>query len=94
MLKKLATMAAALSLVAGSVAPAIAAQPLSLGNLPAARASADVGPSSALNGDRDDMWMQIAALVAVVLIIWGITEILDDDVDLSSQPLSPQPTSP
>jgi hypothetical protein len=92
-LKKMATMAAALSLAAGSIAPAMAAQSLSLGNSPAVRASADVGPTSALGGDRDDTWMQIAALVAVVLIIFGITQVLDDDTNFD-QPIPNPPASP
>jgi hypothetical protein len=93
LLKKMATMAAALSLVAGSVAPAFAAQPLSLDNSPTVRASAETGASSYLDTDRDDTWMQLAGLAAVALIILGIVLLLDDDVDLN-QPLGPTPTSP
>ena len=89
LLKKMATMAAALSLVAGSVAPAFAAQPLSLDNSPAVRASADAGASSYLDTD-DDTWMQIAGLVGVALIVLAIVLLLDDDIDLE-QPIPPTP---
>lgn len=91
MLKKMATMAAALSLVAGSVAPAIAAHPLSLANAPGVRGSAELGVSSRLNGD--DTTMQLLALGGVALLVLGIVLLLDDDVDLV-QPFPPQPTSP
>ena len=92
LLKKMATMAAALSLVAGSVAPAFAAQPLSLDASPTVRASAETGASSNLNGDRDDTWMQLAGLAGVALIILAIVLLLDDDVEFT-QPIS-NPVSP
>ena len=92
LLKKMATMAAALSLVAGSVAPAFAAQPLSLDNSPTVRASAETGASSYLDTDRDDTWMQLAGLAGAVLLVLAIVLLLDDDVDFT-QPIS-NPTSP
>ena len=92
LLKKMATMAAALSLVAGSVAPAFAAQPLSLDNSPTVRASAEMGASGYLDTDRDDTWMQLAGLAGAVLIVLAIVLLLDDDVDFD-QPIS-NPVSP
>ena len=91
MLKKMATMAAALSLVAGSVAPAIAAQPLSLADIAGARGSAELGASSQLNGD--DTTNQLIGLGAAALLVLAIVLLLDDDVELV-QPFPPQPTSP
>lgn len=88
LLKKMATMAAALSLVAGSVAPAFAAQPLSLDNSPTVRASAETGASSYLDTDRDDTWMQLAGIAGAVLIVLAIVLLLDDDVELV-QPIPP-----
>ena len=90
LLKKMATMAAALSLVAGSVAPAFAAQPLSLDNSPTVRASAETGASSYLDTDRDDTWMQLAGLAGAVLIVLAIVLLLDDDVEFTQ----PIPNSP
>ena len=86
MLKKMATLAAALSLVGGSVAPAMAAQPLSLANAPGFRAAAALGASSELEGD--DTTMQIVAIAGVGLLVAAIVLLLDDDVDLN-QPLPP-----
>ena len=91
MLKKMATMAAALSLVVGGVAPAFAAHPLSLANAPGLRGSAELGVSSRLGGD--DTTTQMLALAGVALLVLGIVLLLDDDVDLV-QPLDPQATSP
>ena len=93
MLKKMATMAAALSLVAGGVAPAVAAHPLSLANIAGARGSADLGPSSRLNTDDDSMTMQLIGLGAVALIVLGIVLLLDDDVEFT-QNFPVKPTSP
>ena len=90
LLKKMATMAAALSLVAGSVAPAFAAQPLSLDNSATVRASAETGASSYLDTDRDDTWMQLAGLAGAVLIVLAIVLLLDDDVEFT-QPISNSP---
>jgi hypothetical protein len=86
MLKKMATMAAAVSLIVGSAAPAIAAHPLSLANAPGLRGSAELGPSSRLNGD--DTTTQLLALGGVALVVLGIVLLLDDDVDLV-QPIPP-----
>jgi hypothetical protein len=91
MLKKMATMAAALSLVAGGVAPAVAAHPLSLANIAGARGSAELGPSSQLNGD--DTTMQLIGLGGVALLVLGIVLLLDDDVEFT-QNFPVQPTSP
>ena len=92
MLKKMATLAAALSLVGGSVAPAMASQPLSLANAPGIRAAAEMGASNALGGD-DDQTMQIVALAGVGLLVLAFALLLDDDVDFT-QPIAPQPHSP
>ena len=78
MIKKMATMAAAVSLAFGSVAPAFAAHPLSVADSPAARASADMQDSSQL-GDMSDTTTQIAVLVVIALLIWAGTELFDDD---------------
>ena len=86
MLKKMATMAAAVSLIVGSAAPAIAAHPLSLANAEGLRGSAVLGPSSRLNGD--DTTTQLLALGGVALVVLGIVLLLDDDVDLV-QPIPP-----
>jgi hypothetical protein len=91
LLKKMATMATAVALVAGSVAPAVAApavaaQPLSLANAPGVRASAETGVSNRLNGD--DTTTQILALAGVALVILAIVLLLDDDIDLV-QPIPP-----
>ena len=78
MFKKMATVAAAVSLAFGSVAPAYAA--------PAARASAEMQDSSQL-GDMGDTTMQIAVLVIVALLIWAGTELFDDDeIDVPGSP--------
>ena len=77
MMRKLATVAAAVSLAFGSVAPAFAAQPLSVANAPA-RASADMQGASQL-GDMSDTTTQIAVLVVIALLIWAGTELFDDD---------------
>ena len=91
MLKKMATMAAAVSLIVGSAAPAIAAHPLSLANAQGLRGSAVMGPSSRLDGD--DTTMQLIGLGGAALLVLAIVLLLDDDVDLE-QPLGPGPQSP
>lgn len=91
MLKKMATLAAALSLAGGSVAPAMAAQPLSLANTAGFRAAAEMGASNELEGD--DTTMQIVGLAGVGLLVLGIVLLLDDDVEFT-QPFPVTPTSP
>ena len=86
MLKKMASMAAAVSLIVGSAAPAIAAHPLSLANAESLRGSAVMGPSSRLDGD--DTTMQLIGLAGAALVVLAIVFLLDDDVDLV-QPIPP-----
>ena len=79
LLKRIATLAAASMLALGSVA---SAHPLSLANGPAARASAETGSASKLNGDST--MTQLAVLAVIALLIWAGTELFDGD----------EPTSP
>jgi len=92
MLKKMATMAAALSLVAGGVAPAVAAHPLSLANIAGVRGSAQLGPNSQL--DADENTTQIIGIGVAVLLVVGILWLLDDDISELNQPFPKTPTSP
>jgi len=81
MLKKLALLATAMSLALGGVAAH--AQSASATNAPAARAVVEMGATSALRG-RSDTTIQIAVLAIVALLIWGGTELFDDDEDSRS----------
>lgn len=87
MMKKLTGLAAATALILGNVAPALAAQPLSLASSPTVRASAQAGPASDLRG-RSDTTIQIAVIALIALLIWGGTELFSDDDD-PDNPVSP-----
>jgi hypothetical protein len=74
---------AALSLVATSgAAVAQTAAPLSLASAPMARAGATPGEASELR--RPVLWL--AGLVALGLVIWGVTELLDDEKAFPTSP--------
>ena len=81
MLKKLAMVAAATSLALGGVAAH--AQSAGASNAPVARAGVEMGASSALRG-RSNTTIQFAVLAIVALLIWGGTELFDDDEDSRS----------
>jgi len=75
-LKIVGTALTALSLTVSSVAVAQSAAPLSLAGSPGgSQFGADVGEASELRGPG--LW--IAGAVALGLIIWGLTELLDND---------------
>lgn len=78
MWKKMATTAAALSLLAGSVAPAMAAHPLSVANSPDARAAAEVSGANEL-GNLNPQWTRLAVLGAIALLIIAGIALFDDD---------------
>jgi hypothetical protein len=75
--KKLAAIAAVSLITASSAAVAQSAQPLSLTNSPAARASAGTSGESSL--DRRGVGIYIVGAVVLGLIIWGIIELTKDD---------------
>ena len=82
-LKMIGTALAALSLTAGSAAAAQSAAPLSLANSPFVdRAGAAVGETSDLRGPG--LW--IVGAVALGLIIWGVTELLDNEEAFPNSP--------
>jgi len=74
--KKLAAIAAVSLITASSAAVAQSAQPLSLNQSPAVRASAD---TSGQNLDRRGVGIYIVGAVVLGLIIWGIIELTKDD---------------
>ena len=76
--KYLAAIAAVSLVTAGSAAVAQTAQPLSLANSPAARASADASGESSLNRRRGAGIYIIGAIV-LGLIIWGVIELTKDN---------------
>jgi hypothetical protein len=71
--KKLAAIAAVSLITASSAAVAQTAQPLSLANSPAARASAGTSGESSL--DRRGYGIYIIGAVVLGLIVWGIIEL-------------------
>jgi hypothetical protein len=75
--KKLAAVAAVSLIFASAAAVAQSAQPLSLTNSPAARASAGTSSQSSL--DRRGIGIYIVGAVVLGLIIWGIIELTKDD---------------
>ena len=83
MMKTIATLVAASSLALGNLA---SAQPLSLAHSPAARASAETGAASQLNGS--DRTTRLAVLAVIALLIWGGIELFGDDDD-DDRPNSP-----
>jgi hypothetical protein len=80
--KKLAAIAALSLVTASSAAVAQSAQPLSLANSPAARASAGVAGESEL--DRRGIGIYVIGAVVLGLIIWGVIELTKDDNDSES----------
>ena len=76
--KKLSAVVAISVLTASSTAVAQTAQPLSLGNAPAMRASATPTQANALD-DRNGIGIYIIGAVVLGLIIWGIIELTSDD---------------
>jgi hypothetical protein len=77
--KKLAAIAAVSLLTASSAAVAQTAQPLSLSQSPAARASA--GTSGQNDLDRRGVGMYILGAIVLGLIAWGIVEVVSDNND-------------
>jgi hypothetical protein len=82
--KTLAAIAAVSLITASSAAAAQTAQPLSLANSPAARASAGTSDESSLN--RRGTAFYIVGTVVLGLIIWGIIELTSDDNDMPDSP--------
>jgi len=76
--KSFAAIAAAALLAGSSAAVAQSAQPLSLGNAPAARAGATLADSSELGGRRG-IGIYLIGAVVLGLIIWGVIELTEDD---------------
>lgn len=76
--KKLSALVALSMITASSAAVAQSAQPLSLGNAPAARSGAATADSSALD-DRNGIGIYIIGAVVLGLIIWGVIELTGDN---------------
>jgi len=76
--KKLSALVALSMITASSAAVAQSAQPLSLGNAPAARTGAATSDANALD-DRNGIGIYIVGAVVLGLIIWGIIELTNDD---------------
>jgi hypothetical protein len=76
--KKLSALVALSMITASSAAVAQSAQPLSLGNAPAARSGAATADASALD-DRNGIGIYIIGAVVLGLIIWGVIELTGDD---------------
>ena len=84
MRKSLLVLATASALVLGGAAQAQATHPLSLAHAPAGlRAGADAEGASELRGTGK--W--IIGAVVLALVIWGVTELLDNDDE--AFPVSP-----
>lgn len=81
--KKLSALVALSMITASSAAVAQSAQPLSIGNSPAARAGAAAQDANDLD-DRRGIGIYIIGAVVLGLIIWGIIELTDDDEGSSS----------
>ena len=83
--KYLAAIAAVSLVIAGSAAAAQTAQPLSLANGPAARASAGASGESSLEGRGAGIY--IVGAIVLGLVIWGIIELTKDNNN--AMPASP-----
>jgi hypothetical protein len=82
-LKLTGALLTALSLTMASTAAAQSAMPLSLASgVPVERAGAGLDEASQLRGPG--LW--IAGAVALGLIIWGITELLDNETAIPNSP--------
>jgi hypothetical protein len=75
--KNLAAIAALSLIASSSAAVAQTAQPLSLANSPAARASAGISGESSL--DRRGYGIYIVGAIVLGLIVWGIIELTKND---------------
>ena len=82
--KYLAAIAAVSLIAASSAAVAQTAQPLSLANSPAARASAGTSGESSL--DRRGYGIYIVGAVVLGLIVWGIIELTNNESDMPNSP--------
>jgi len=76
--KKLSALVALSMITASSAAVAQSAQPLSIGNSPAARAGTAAQDANDLD-DRRGIGIYIIGAVVLGLIIWGIIELTGDD---------------
>jgi len=80
--RKIAAAIAGSLILSSSVAVAQSAQPLSLANSPAVRASAESPDSSELRGTS----LYVLGAIVLGLVVWGAIELLNNDDDNPSSP--------